>query len=301
MDLEALRAFVTVVETGSFVGASRRLGLARATLRRRIDALEVEAGLPLLSRSHAGVVPTEAGALLAKEGRVLIQEAQILLSTVREVGDEPQGLLRVMLPAGLPPEVLAPFFGALRARYPRLRVLARASDDPLADLLEDVDVALYWSTLEPEGPWVSMELGRARQWLLAHPSYLALRGRPERVQDLSEHDLLCWAPPGEDGRRLHLVGGGEAEVEPVLASPDIHLLRVAASQGQGVAYVPDGLVPIPGLELEPVLPEQVRAERVLRVAVPSALEQAPRVRAVLTELRRLRDVILRGDPRQALL
>ncbi|MGB5311463.1 MAG: LysR family transcriptional regulator, partial [Polyangiales bacterium] len=48
MNLDELRAFVAVSETGSIVAAARSLNFARATLRRRLDELEARAGVPLL-------------------------------------------------------------------------------------------------------------------------------------------------------------------------------------------------------------------------------------------------------------
>ena len=58
-----------------------------------------------------------------------------LFATVREVGQEPSGVLRVALPVGLPPQIIAGIFGALRVAYPRLHVETRFSDDPLAESL----------------------------------------------------------------------------------------------------------------------------------------------------------------------
>lgn len=44
MDLEELRAFLDVVQTGSFLAAADSLGVSRTTLRRRVEALEARAG-----------------------------------------------------------------------------------------------------------------------------------------------------------------------------------------------------------------------------------------------------------------
>ena len=107
MDLEAVRALVAVVELGSFVGAARRLGVPRPTLRRRLEALEEEAGVPLLLRTRSGSTPTEAGAMLAERGRILLRDGAALMATVREVGDEPSGELRLVLPVGPHPAVVA--------------------------------------------------------------------------------------------------------------------------------------------------------------------------------------------------
>ena len=151
MDLEEFRAFIAVVETGSFLAAATNLNLARATLRRRVDALEARAGVPLLERSARGVVVTEAGSLLASRGRHVLQEASALVASVREIGREPVGVLRCGLPVGLPPHALVPVFGLIHATYPRLAVHLRHIDDPLTDAIDDLDIQIEDNQLTVRG------------------------------------------------------------------------------------------------------------------------------------------------------
>ena len=61
VDLEDLRAFVAVADTGSFLAAANALKVPRATVRRRVQALEVRAGVALLDANPRGVVLTDAG------------------------------------------------------------------------------------------------------------------------------------------------------------------------------------------------------------------------------------------------
>ena len=72
MDLDSLRALVAVADAGSLLGGAERLGLARSTLRRRLDELEVLAGVPLLHRGAQGAALTAAGELLVSRGRGLL-------------------------------------------------------------------------------------------------------------------------------------------------------------------------------------------------------------------------------------
>jgi DNA-binding transcriptional LysR family regulator len=46
MDLEELRAFLHVVESGSFLAAADTLQVSRTTLRRRVGSLEALSDLP---------------------------------------------------------------------------------------------------------------------------------------------------------------------------------------------------------------------------------------------------------------
>lgn len=292
MDLEEFRAFLAVVETGSFLAAATNLNVARATLRRRVESLEARAGVPLLERTARGVALTDAGAVLAERGRSVMQEASALVASVREIGREPVGVLRVIAPVGLPPLALSMIFRAMRAAYPKLALQLRLFDNPLDGPLDDVDLLAYFGPHGPAGPWLTYEIYRLREHALASAEYLERRGTPTSIEELAQHDLLAWTPPGEDGRVWPLVAGGALEVEPILVSADVHLLRQFMIDGAGVAFIPDALLPDPGLSfgtVVPVLADVIGRARGLHVAVPTALAELPKLRAVLRHIRAVAD------------
>jgi DNA-binding transcriptional LysR family regulator len=287
MDLEEFRAFLAVVETGSFLAAATNLNVARATLRRRVEALEARAGVPLLERSARGVVVTPAGSLLASRGRLVVQEATALVASVREIGREPVGVLRIALPVGLPPYVLTPLFDALRSAYPRLAIQLRISDDPLAGSHEDIDLMAHFGATGPSGSWLSYELVRMREWLLASSDYLERRGTPGSIEALGGHELLSWLAPGEDGRLWPTLSGEPIEVEPALVTADIHLIRQCVIAGLGIGFMPDLMLPDPGVApgtLVPVLADRIGRDRALHIAIPSALAGLPKLQAVIRHL-----------------
>ncbi|APR81650.1 Transcriptional regulator, LysR family protein [Minicystis rosea] len=287
MDLEELRAFIAVVENGSVLGAARALGVSRTTLRRHVDALEARAGVPLLSSAPQGVVPTDAGNVLAQKGRTMIQEASALLASIREVGHEPSGTLRVVLPVGLPPHLLTPMFAGVRSAHPRLHYQLRFSNDPLSEALTDVDIAVHFGEDAPEGPWLSRVILRVREWLVASQSYLDRRGVPRSIPDLKDHELFAWQAPGEDAKVWRTLKGTSFQVDPVLIATDIHFIRSCCLAGLGIGLVPDAVLPDPGLGSEalvPVLPDVVGQERPIRISVPAALADIPKIRMVIDQV-----------------
>jgi DNA-binding transcriptional LysR family regulator len=280
MDLEELKAFIAVADRGSFLAAADELYLSRTTLRRQIDSLEVKAGVPLFRRTRAGVALTEAGAVLWARGRVLVQEAQALLSSVRDVGLEPAGTLSIVVPPGLPVHLLAPLFALVRARIPRVAIRVRISDDPTSELLGDVDIAVSFGIVAPEGPWETRVLMDVQERLVASESYLARHGVPAVIDDLARHTLLSWQAPGGDPKVWTLVDGGTFVVEPALISTDIHLLRLCALSGQGIAFIPDAFVPeAPEAsgKARAVLDGVVGRRRQLQLIVPAALGNVPKI------------------------
>ena len=288
MNLEELRAFIAVVETGSILGAARALGVSRTTLRRQVAALEARAGVPLLDSAPQGVSPTDAGNVLARQGRTMIQEASALLASIREVGHAPSGTLRVVLPVGLPPHLLTPLFSAMRSAHPKLQYHCRFSNDPLGEPLVDVDIAVHFGEDPPEGPWISHVVLRVREWLVASRAYLDRRGTPRTIDDLKHHELFAWEAPGEDGRVWRTVKGAPFTVQPTLIATDIHLLRSCCIAGLGIGLVPDALLPDPGADVEPlvpVMPDVVGRERPVRISVPAALSEIPKIKLVIDHVR----------------
>ncbi len=288
MDLEELRAFLAVADTGSFLTAAKSLRMSRATLRRRIDQLEARAGVPLVDRTRLGAPLTEAGKILAGRGRLMVNEASALLASVREAGSEPGGELRALLPIGLPPHVVTPLLSFVRDKYPRLSFRLQFSEDPIGGLLENVDVAIHFGDSTPPGPWVSRELIRVRIWAIASREYLSRRGTPQNIEDLARHDLMSFEAPGDDGRKWTTLRGQTFPVAPVLVTRHIHFLRQFALAGLGICMVPDAMLPDPGVPdgtLIPVLPDVLGREVGVRVVVPAVLSDIPRIRALVDLLK----------------
>ena len=71
-DLEQLRTLVAVVDAGSLTAAAPRVFLSQSSVSEQMRKLEERAGQSLLTRSKAGVSPTEAGARLLVHARRIL-------------------------------------------------------------------------------------------------------------------------------------------------------------------------------------------------------------------------------------
>jgi DNA-binding transcriptional LysR family regulator len=286
VDLEDLRAFVAVADTGSFLAAAGAVRMPRSTLRRRVNALEARAGVPLLEGTPGGVVLTDAGLALAAQGRRMMQEMRAVLASVRDLGATPRGTLRLVLPVGMPPQAVAMVLAGMRAAHPDLHYHCRFSNDPAAEPLDDVDLAVHFDDDAPGPAWVSFPIARIHRGLLASAEYLEKHGAPRHVDDLASHELLAWQAPGEDGSTWALRGGGSVRVRPVLIASDVHIVRICCAAGQGIAHVPDAGMPhlTGAAPLVRVLEDMLGSEIVVRASVPRALAGVPRVRAVVDRL-----------------
>jgi molybdate transport repressor ModE-like protein len=121
MEIREVRAFAAVAEEGSLSAAARRLHLSQSALSQTIQSLERQLGVQLLLRSRTGVVTTEAGAILLREGRALIAQYEQTLAAVAAGGGGP-GKLTVGIPLELPAELLPGALAGLSADFPLTRV-----------------------------------------------------------------------------------------------------------------------------------------------------------------------------------
>lgn len=73
MNLDELRTFLDVVETGSLVTAARRLNVTPSTVTARINGLEEELGQKLLHRNKSGAELTSPGFKFKRYAEVMVQ------------------------------------------------------------------------------------------------------------------------------------------------------------------------------------------------------------------------------------
>lgn len=73
MDIEAVRTFLKIVDTGNFVRASKSLHLTQAAISRRVKSLESYLGCELFVRNKAGATLTPAGRRFMRYAANMVQ------------------------------------------------------------------------------------------------------------------------------------------------------------------------------------------------------------------------------------
>lgn len=122
LNISQLRAFVMVVEHGSFSAAARAMDLSQPAVTMQIQGLEADLGATLFDRGYRRVEPTEAG-------RVLLPIVRGILADVERAHDEVAGLGgrvtgRLVIAASTTPGqyVLPRLLGRFLTYYPEVGV-----------------------------------------------------------------------------------------------------------------------------------------------------------------------------------
>ena len=97
-ELDDIRSFVAVVDSGGFGRAGRSLGLSKSIVSRRVARLEADLGTRLLSRTTRGVSPTEAGLEFKARGERILAELTEAREAVALQAGGVAGRLRLSMP-----------------------------------------------------------------------------------------------------------------------------------------------------------------------------------------------------------
>lgn len=285
-DLNEMLVFARVVELGSFVGAARRLDLPKATVSRKVQALEQRLGARLLQRSTRRVEPTEAGRALHAHCVRILDEIAAAEAAVSHLHDAPRGVLRVSAPFVFGAAFLAPLLPRFLERHPGVRVDVKLEDVTDTVIAPGVDVVLRAGPL-PERRVAYRPLGSFTRMLYAAPDYLALRGEPGTPEDLRGHDALVFGSEDRNGRsEWMLTDGARTEriaVAAALVANDPAFLVHAALAGRGIAKVPEALCRehVRAGRLRRILPQWAGPSTALAALYPSRHALAPKVRVFL--------------------
>src|SRR6266550_2201038 len=239
MDLNRVAVFVRVVETSSFTAAARTLGLRKSSVSRGVSRLEDELGVRLLDRTTRKLTLTDAGRAYfdrVREGLSFVNDAT---ADVQEMGQEPQGTVRITAVPVFAENFLAEILARFVRRYPKIKIELVLTSRSI-DLIEaGIDIAVRAGLLK-DSSLVAKKLVTTDLQLFASPSYLRRRGTPKTVRDLASHDCLLYRP--EAGKSLWRLNGpngdDSVEVTGPLAADDLSFLERAAVAGAGIAMLP---------------------------------------------------------------
>ena len=85
MDLERLKTFITIIDTGSMSAAAKQLHLTQPALSRAIKSLEQEVGAEIFARQGKGLLLNGAGRALEPEARRLLASSDQLNEKMKRI------------------------------------------------------------------------------------------------------------------------------------------------------------------------------------------------------------------------
>jgi DNA-binding transcriptional LysR family regulator len=281
VDLNELIVFARVVQAGSFIAASKALGIPKSTVSRKVADLEDRLDTRLLQRTTRKLSLTDAGRLFYDHCSRIASEVESAQLAVANLKETPRGLLRVT--CGPNASYLAPIVRDYLQRYPEVR-LELVTTTRAVDLIEErFDVGIRAGRL-PDSSLIAKSLGLVGWFLVASPAYLKRRGRPRTPADLAKHEVVHFN--GSDRVTLHLRRGDEdadVEVSPRLMVSELDMLHPAVLGGLGLALLPayQCVDDLRAKRLERVLPGWEPPPTPIHLVYPSTRHVSPTVKSFI--------------------
>ncbi len=259
-DWSDLDVFHAVAEAGSFAAAARRLKISHPTVGRRLDALERRLGAPLVHRGASGVELTDLGAAIHDNVRRMSLEAEAIGRLAAGGEQGLAGVVTVSALDGLGVVMLPRFLSELRATHPEIVINLEISARQANLAQREADIALRLGRPGDQASLIARCVARIGMGFYAAPSYLDVRGRPQRVSDLSAHDAVTSSFGNEHIWTPQIDGESSAPRRTVLESDSPSALATATEAGMGVgthshwrARAAKSLERVlPGIELRPL-------------------------------------------------
>jgi DNA-binding transcriptional LysR family regulator len=254
-------------------------------------ALEERLGVRLLTRTTRSVAPTEAGEKLLATVGPHLEGIESGLAAVSELRDKPAGTIRLTAVDHAAETVLWPALARFLAEYPDVQV-DLIVDNTLRDIVSERFDAGIRMGERVARDMIAVRIGpEIRMAAVATPSYFERHAKPKLPQDLAHHSCInmrfatlgnVYAWEFEKGSREVNV-----RVEGQLKVNDIAVIRKAALNGLGIAFIPEDLVErdIAAGELVRVLDDWTPPFPGYYLYYPSRRQQSPAFALLVEALR----------------
>lgn len=123
MTIVQLEYIVAVDTYRSFVGAAQKCFVTQPTLSMQVQKLEETLNVKIFDRAKQPVIPTEIGAQIIQQARLVLQESQKIKEIISNQQQEIVGEIKVGIIPTVAPYLLPKVIAAMMEKYPELKLL----------------------------------------------------------------------------------------------------------------------------------------------------------------------------------
>ncbi|HWA91458.1 MAG TPA: LysR family transcriptional regulator [Rhizomicrobium sp.] len=281
IDWDDFRVFLTVAESGSHGKAAKALAISKSTVTRRIAKLEATIGARLF-------VPGRRGYELTFEGRDVLNDAKaaelsLTRAAARRAGPRSvAGDCKLLVSDGLASYWFPRFLPGFQSAYPNVDFRLFTTPDPGPTQRPPYDLQIQFSAAE-EPDSIPVRLGTLHFMLFASPDYLTAYGRPEKIEDLSNHRMLDLTLQLTSKGRFSSFSTTDRAPATHFFSNSSAVLAEAVRSGAGIAMLPTYAVLVDP-RFVPLLPAHHWGTGIF-VNFDREVAQQPAVRVVLDYLK----------------
>lgn len=231
--LEELQAFISIVDSGSIVEASKHLQQTTSGLSRALQRLETKLNVTLLERTTRKLKLTQEGQLFLEKARKILHDLNEAEDALLKSDSDTSGLIRVDSATPFVLHVIVPVLQEFSALYPNIEIELN-SNDQIIDLLEHkTDVAIRFGQLNDSSLHAKL-LCKSRLYIVASPEYLEKNGYPKTPKDLLNHTQIGFSKVNHLNTWPIKVDDLDFTCKPRIKASNGETVRHLALQGLGI-------------------------------------------------------------------
>lgn len=274
-DWNDLKYFLAVARHGSTIAAGKVLRLSQSTVQRRLAELEKKIGRKLVTRTPTGYRLTDFGTELRPYAERIEAMIGDFERHVADTGRDRSGVIRVTCPEPIV-QRMTPLIERFHARHPKLRVEFVMSDRYLDLAKGEADVAFRSGDTDDE--LVGRKIADSVWAVYASRGYIERHGKPERVEDLSRHPLVCLDESMSNHRVAKWLKDAAPNAKIAARNNSVLGLLYAVKSGVGIGALPTAIADTEP-ELVRVLGPIPELARNWRLLTHPDLRRTPRIAA----------------------
>jgi DNA-binding transcriptional LysR family regulator len=237
-DWNDLTYFLAVARHGSTIAAGKALGLSQSTVQRRLSELERRLGHKVVSRHTTGYRLTAFGEALRPYAEHVEAAIEELERHVGGAAHDAAGVIRVTCPEPIVHRMTA-LIDRFHAKHPKLRVEFVTSDRYLDLSKGEADVAFRSGDTDDE--LIGRKIADSIWAVYASRGYIERRGKPDRIEDLSQHALVCFDESLSQHRASKWLAEVAAGATIAARNNSVLGLVYAVKSGVGVGPLPTAI------------------------------------------------------------
>ena len=237
--LNNMQVFCRIVELGTFSAVAKEMKLSPMMISKYMAQLEASLGVVLLNRTTRSLNLTSAGEAYYNRSKQLLEDLDELEASTMQLEERVKGQIKISAPIDFGGIYMVPAIEQFLRNYPEIKILMSLDNKPpnLRDGSFDISL-LVTNKLDPGV--VARKIAETELCTYASPGYLAEKGCPKTIDDLTQHQCLHYVDTPHGEYWLFNVDDGLKKIKTdwVLASNNGRALCQAAALGMGIVQAP---------------------------------------------------------------
>ncbi|WP_111854411.1 LysR family transcriptional regulator [Acinetobacter oleivorans] len=229
--LDCINTFISVVETGNFSNASRKLGVTRDQVSKRIFYLESLFSTSLFTRNTRKMDLTRSGEKFYQRCKVIVKELDLAANDFIYDQKYPEGILKISAPHAFVQTCFSEIISNFLIQYPNIEIDLLFSENSVDINENKFDIILKIDDKIKEQNIFLLDTYKRNFY--ATTTFLNKYGKPKSIEELRKYNISLYSKSDLKNNFIDSI--------PQLICNNIEILLDFCQKNHSILFIPDFL------------------------------------------------------------